>query len=223
MTLQEMYDELEMRLQQYDTDREWTPLQLVQILNRAQRIAVAKVPAFLVPELTNIASAQDITSGYFDISGLDPLPLFAQAGIVSVKHSGGKYVDLISWENQMQNSDDSATYTSQHPKMWWRGNLLYVRPYSGYTIDILYKAEPTTMALPDTACALSDAMEDVILEIAEARAVRGIDRIASRQIAAHASDMIEEYSSGYAPIENANLEVVKLYGGASSFNILTGS
>lgn len=292
MTLQEMYDELEARLQPYDPDREWTPLQLVNILNRAQRIAAAKLNAFMIPELVNSATGQATggTSG-FDLTGLDPIPFSSIAGIISIKHSGGYYCKFITDAQRQEDSDNSVTYVYTEPKWWVIGETLYVVPHSGYTFDITYKAipddmwigakefdikastggtnhfwadagqslstdddyynggiiflqqfhtkhtvmdytgsttlyfrfsplTPTSVAASGTfilqhssfddyiKVALSEPVQDVILEIAEARALKGINNRASLQTMAYAQQVIDEYNALYVPVEPTRFDEI---------------
>jgi len=148
MTLAEMYDTLRARLQPRDKDRVWTPLELVHLLNRAQRVAVARLEHFMVPELVNSATSQSPggASG-FDLTGLSPALFNGRAGIISIKHSGGYYCEFLTDAQRRENSDNQVTYDYTAPKYWIIGNTLYVNPYSGYTFDITYKAAPTDMAL----------------------------------------------------------------------------
>ena len=213
MTLLEMYDELEARLQPYDTNRDWTPVQLVVLLNRAQRIAVGKLHPFTTPELVLSQSTLAITSGYYTLTDLTIDSFRGEAGVIAVQLSNGYYCTLISEEERRANDESSFVYQSTDPKMWFEGNKLYIRPYSGYTIAIRYRGEPTLMALgspSNTDSALTDDVQDITLEIAEARALRALDKRASMLTMATAEDMIQELNSAYAPVQAVRLEVTDL-------------
>jgi len=267
-------------------------VQLVNMLNRAQRIAASKLAPFMVPELVNSATEQATgdASG-FDLTGLDPDLFNGQAGIISVKHSGGHYCRFLTEAERQEDSDNQVTYVYADPVYWIIGQTMYVNPYSGYTFDITYKAEPTDMAVEklhftyaasdpaatttfvgddsqglsavnsayngailylrdkltfhrvtgyvgasrtftvspaaatsisaagtfdfdesvlrklaitsgvSTSCALSTTVQDIMLEIAEGRALKGINNRASIQTLTYAENLIDEYNAQYAGVE----------------------
>ncbi|KKM65004.1 hypothetical protein LCGC14_1495670 [marine sediment metagenome] len=146
MTLEEMYNDLEWRLRQEDDDRVLPPAYLTHLLNRAQRYVVMRVDEFLVPELINSSTSNDISGGTgFDITTLDPLSLDGEKGIISVKLTSGKYARRIFEQEIRANEDVSLTYSTQDPRFYFRGNTLYVLPYASASIDIRYKGKPEDM------------------------------------------------------------------------------
>ena len=134
-------------------------------------------------------------------------------GVRSVKLHGGKYCTILSETKRRENEDAGVVCTESNPAAWFEGTRVYVSPHENQTIDLVYKAPPTDMALgdpADTDCVLSQEVQDIIVEMAEGRALRKINPELSLLTIRSARDMIETMNGKYKIVDRVKLEAASL-------------
>jgi len=153
LTVQQMVDDLETRLriiaQKAGLDELlFTSEERLSFLNKAQIHVCMELAIFYVRQIETRKSAQALgSSGEIDLSSLDPLVLEGERGIIGIKHSGnGKWCTLLSDRRRRRLENRSAVFSSASPVYYFEGDYVYVLPFSGYTVDILYKRLPVPMA-----------------------------------------------------------------------------
>lgn len=213
MTLREMIDDLEIRLYPDGgaerSELAFTADKALRWLNRAQLYVARELDVQFVRELHATADSQALgaSDGSFDLTGLSPEPIEGEKGILSVQLTGGKHCDLLDDDRRRGNEDSSKTYGSSRPVYWLIGQTMYVRPYSGHTIDLEYKKLPTDMAFDagddpsgDTSCALDDVVQELIVEYAAGLA-------GNREAKKFTESEVRRLNNSYRPYSYVNTEV----------------
>ncbi len=210
-----MLDELEVRLspdgRAGGESPAYTPDMGLLWLNKAQLYVATELDIRFVRELHARAGAQALDAqGAFDLSTLSPAALEGEKGILSVKHTGGKYCRLLPDDERRENEDSSVTYSGSAPVFYLVGNTIHVSPHSGWTVDIEYKKEPVPMALAadndpanDTNCALGNTFQRMMMEYAA-----GIGGDTDARLRAE-REMLR-LNNSYRPYSRRKLEVARL-------------
>jgi len=143
--------------------KELTRSLLLVLLNDAQDKLLAKCHRAVIRELDTAVTAQALnsTTGAFDLTTLDNLVWRRKQGLDGVKLTGDDYgyCRRVSLEEYKQYINAPRSGWTQDPIYTIRGDAIYVIPYSGYTIDILYRREPSVIKLD---VATGDILEDVV-------------------------------------------------------------
>lgn len=227
-SLQEMYDTLSLHLNRPDLverrDRDVTLPELVHLLNRAQRFVALKLNIFFVRELetsdTNNALGSD---GEFDLSSCDPKILGGDQGIIAVKLYDGKYCDRITRITRQEDEDGDKTYSVNEPKFFIEGVNIYIRPYADQTLDLVYKATPTDMALgavTDTDCALNSEVQELINDYALGLGLKGVRPVEGINMCTEVGTAIYTMNSRHKPVTPVHLSAT--FRPKRKFNFLTG-
>jgi len=156
-----------------DTDKnEYTPAFRVSLLNQAQTKVLIKTNRYIFEELDAVALSQSLDSeGSFNLAELS-IPVFHNdKGIDSIKLSGGKFCNRISFSEYRNLVDAGTVFNVDDPIYYIRGKKLYIEPYSNQTIDIYYMREQANMAIDSYSdknvnCELDESIKNIIVGLA---------------------------------------------------------
>lgn len=225
MVVEEMVDDLKVQLnvlnQAGKAPHEFSSQNVILFLNRAQRRIIDRLQFFQMRELEIWAVSQSLgTSGEFDWSTLSPAVFQGEKSILAVKHTGGYYCRIISPHRNRKYEDAGYVFSNTDPRMFFEGNDIFIRPYSGKTIDILYRKIPTAMALDATPannvdCILNENVQEALLELALYYGYRaGGDLSRARECREEATRLLRILNGGYAVIPTSTIEAARLLTGA---------
>jgi len=113
------------------------------------------------------------------------------------------------------NEDAGVSYDSTAPRYYFKGIYLYVKPFASQTVDIRYKKVPVDMSLgplestsDDTACALNQQVQDIIVVLATSLALEAAGETVRASIVRNrAETMVKTLNSGFTTFTPVSLEV----------------
>ena len=179
----------------------FTQSAVLDALNQSQRTVCNLVHHSYLVELQTIAEDKTVTSGKCAFStafGVDVNPLSnAITGVYD--ETNNLWCTMIeasevkSLENQYLNGD------STNPVAYVFADSIYVKPTTIGTIDVWYVKSPTDLTASNTECELNIALQEMVLDFAEAQLWR-MDSKSDRANSAYNSalTMVKTLNDKYA-------------------------
>ncbi len=153
MTLQTMIDMAELYLfEVLPGGREAIPAPTTLLLNQSTDRLLTMLKHGIVTDLDELDEAQALGSdGEYALSSLSETVWQDMRGIDGIKHTDGAFCNRISFNEFRIQNDQARSWTAEHPAYYARGDSVFILPFSGHTIDVYYRKEPTEMVLGDTS------------------------------------------------------------------------
>jgi len=115
-------------------------------LNQGQNRVIRLLKREMLEDIDASDTSQTLgSSGEYDLSSLTYTVFDNYRAIDAVRLTNGNFCDKVSYREYMSMINKSYTINSSCPIYYRRGNIIYVVPYSGHTIDVYYMRKPNVM------------------------------------------------------------------------------
>ena len=145
-------------------------------LNMAQKTVVSMIDNSYLTELETVKNDQALSSGAvsFSSASIDPI----RNGIIGIyDETNDKWCTFINPRDVHTLDSQYYSGTTSSPIAYIFSETIYVKPTTVSTVDIWYLKSPTDLADDSTECELNPALQEAVLDFAEAQLFRADGKI----------------------------------------------
>tara|TARA_R100000808_G_scaffold2231_1_gene9249 strand:+ start:203 stop:832 length:630 start_codon:yes stop_codon:yes gene_type:complete len=154
-------------------------------LNLGQKSVVNMVDNNYLAELQNVVTGKEVSTGVCTYATAFDTDLPIRNGIVGIRNTGSTWCTMLEVGDAKRLENSYLSGSTTNPTAYVFNETIYVD--NGDTaIDVWYLQKPTDIAVGEDECALNPALQELVLDFAEAQLWR-MDAKPDRAAAAYSN------------------------------------